>query len=147
MRKIAAVMLALVLSASPCFAEARKTTATVDEVKFNYGVLTTRRDASIFVHSLELLDSGGTQEVATFMEHKLDEIVCGSWGHFDRMNNAQQKMVMKQLQGIKAYREKHPRNAELRVDPREFSAAFGPFDASLAQCADDVLSQLPKARP
>ena len=143
MYKIPVLLIAFFLSVPICFAETNNASMTINDVKFNNGVLTTTRDASVFVHSLGLLNSGNAQEVATFMEHKLDEVVCGSWGYLDEMNSAQQQMIMKQLQRIKVYRENHPRNAMLRVDPREFSEFFYPFDESLAQCADDVLSKLP----
>ncbi|MEJ2200198.1 MAG: hypothetical protein P8X63_04160, partial [Desulfuromonadaceae bacterium] len=131
----------LVLCSATAFSETEEQTSAGSAVKFNYGVLTSSRDASLFVHALELLQSGNSQDVAAFMEYQLDEIACGTRGYFDQMNSTQQKMVRQQLQRIRDYREKHPRTIE-RFDPREFSDFFLPFDESLARCADEALAKI-----
>lgn len=139
--KIITVAAFLLVVNLPAFADDTQPNL-VSQVKFNISVLEANSDASMFLHSISLMNDGGVIDVKNFMEYRLDEFVCASWKNLEKMNQAQKKWTTDALHKIKEHREANPRVASTVIDTQKFYQYFEPYNASYAQCADDILAGL-----
>jgi hypothetical protein len=128
-----------------CFSADGEITFTKEALRernLNINFLTMDRDSSVFLHSLSLLNSGNSQDVANYMEYQLDEIIIAAWTFKDEFTEKRQMQTIDFLRQIKVYRELHPRDPSTQIDPTEFSKYFGEFDPSYAERADNILESI-----
>lgn len=140
-QKTIVIVSVLLFSCLPTFADDSQP-SLVSQVKFNIGVIESNSDASMFLHSISLINDGDVTDVKNFMEYRLDEFVCASWENLEKMNQVQKKWTTEALHKIKKHRETNPRVVGTVVDPEQFYKYFMQFDPSYAQRADEILAKL-----